>query len=240
MIVAACLYCAVCCVLRACDCCFVLVIVAACLFCDCAACCVLRACDCAACLYCFYVLVIVVAHRSQLTQMQQHRKLNEAAKKKWQNSDDRKVSVLARELCAVRAKQHEDELEGLHQLAADVHTQQDADEALSNVTADNVPAGTADGETDLTHQTQSGLHLQMKKATDSLKVDLDEMERKRRQEIARGLAVRAFKKTKSMLADVHKMEEGGFADVFTKYLTPLLCVLLTLLLQLRSEEEESG
>jgi len=65
--------------------------------------------------------------RSQLTQMQQHRKLNEAAKKKWRNSDDRKVIVLARELCAVRARQHEDQLEGLHQLATDVHTRQDAD-----------------------------------------------------------------------------------------------------------------
>jgi hypothetical protein len=155
--------------------------------------------------------------RSQLTQMQQHRKTNEVAKKRWMNSDDRKVSLMASDLCAVRAKTHEAVLEGLHKLATEIHTQQDADEPLSNVTADNVPAGTADGKTDLSQQTQSALHYQMKKATDSLQVDLQEMERKRKAEIARGLAVRAFTRTKSMLADVHKMEEGGFADAFTNF-----------------------
>jgi hypothetical protein len=86
---------------------------------------------------------------------------------------------------------------------------------LSDFTLNNVPAGTADGATDLTWKTQASLGRAIDSSTGTLKRQLDEIQTRHDEELAIKEANEVFGQTKASMDRVHKMAKDGFIDRYS-------------------------
>merc|ERR1712070_1318000 len=103
-------------------------------------------------------------------------------------------------------------LPGLEANAVHVHTLEDEDEPLLEFNLDNVPAGTADGATDLTGVTQASLHKAIDDSTTTLQKQLDTLQKHHEDELSRAEAAKVFDHTQAMMKNVRDMAREGFVD----------------------------
>lgn len=150
--------------------------------------------------------------KAQLEKMQAQRAASLKARQKWEMSQDRQVSTAVEELCAVKSEADAKHLAGLEANAEHMHTLDDEDEPLSELTLNNVPAGTADGATDLTGTTQASLHKAIDESTSTLKRQLDALQKHHEDEISKAKAEKVFGHTQALMTKVRGMAKEGFVD----------------------------
>eukprot|EP00658_Telonema_sp_P-2_P079952 TRINITY_DN7869_c0_g1_i9.p1 TRINITY_DN7869_c0_g1~~TRINITY_DN7869_c0_g1_i9.p1 ORF type:complete len:1585 (+),score=495.24 TRINITY_DN7869_c0_g1_i9:174-4928(+) len=114
--------------------------------------------------------------RNVLKKMQKQRKAGEQAARDWATSLERRASDTALHVCKSDAEGHRGRMGALGVIAETKHTLHDADEPLSVMTLEAVPAGTSDGATDMSVEIKQQLHSSVSGSMSDLDEQLQELE----------------------------------------------------------------